>query len=212
MTKNKESLLLINASPRLKGTSVMLLHRIQRVTGGELVHLYQGEITAVLEKMKSAEKIVISGPCYVNSYPSRVVHLLEEAKQSEMGENQKLYGVINGGMPYVHTHKSGIDSLELFAEQCGFTWMGGFVLGGGAMLDGRALEKHLSSKKVVPAFDAFTQHILEGEPSPDVLYTQAQTPPGIVMTHVFARLLSFLVTRKLKKQGLHPSDKYPCVR
>lgn len=197
-----QRVLLISASPRIKGTSVMLLERIRKQVQGELVHLYLEETETILEKMKAAETIVISGPCYINGYPGALQRLLEVAQEKAPWEGQKLYGIINGGMPYVHTHRSGVDSLKLFSSQCGFSWMGGFVLGGGAMLDGGPLEKHLSAKKVVPAFEQFVKCIAEGQPSPDALYEEAQTPPGKVMTHVFAGLLSFMMSRKLKKYGV----------
>jgi len=193
--------LLMSASPRSEGTSTMLLQRIQRTIGGDIVFLYKEKTETLLDRIEKAETIVLSGPCYINSYPSPVIALLEAAAERSPWRGQNLYGIINGGMPYIHTHQSGIDSLEIFAEQCNFTWKGGFVLGGGAMLNGQPLEKHLAAKRVVPAFDAFTQHIAAKEASPKSLYVDAQPIPGKLTTRFFAKMLSFMVTRNLKKHG-----------
>ena len=202
---DKADMLLLCASPRRKGTSAMLLERIRVVTGGEVIFLpREGSLNEVTLAMQQAATIVISGPCYINTYPARLIELLETASLTGGFSGQKLYGIINGGMPYVHTHRHGLTCLQLFAGQNHLSWQGGFVLGGGAMLDGKPLEKHINHKKVVPAFDLFIWYIAEGGPSPDCLYEQAQTPPGGIMTRIFAKLLTFMVVRHIKKFGHDP--------
>lgn len=199
-----KAVLLLNASPRPKSTSRMLLERIQRLAGGELAQISREDPAALAQKMREADTIVLAGPCYINSWPSGVMRLMEEARKLAPFQGQKLYGIINGGMPYMHTHRHGLASLRFFAEQNDLTWQGGFVLGGGAMLDGQPLEKHMSHRKVVPAFDQFIQHIAEGAPSPDSLYEQAQPAPGKLVTRIFAHLLTFMVVKKLRKHGYDP--------
>lgn len=203
---NKPEIMLLCASSRRKGTSAMLLERIRLVTGGEAVIFLpqKGGLNEVILAMQQAAAIVISGPCYINTYPARLIELLEAASLSGGFSGQKLYGIINGGMPYVHTHRHGLACLRLFAEQNHLSWQGGFVLGGGAMLDGKPLEKHMNRKKIVPAFDLFIRHIAEGSPSPESLYEQAQIPPGHIMTRVFAKLLTFMVVRRIKQHGHDP--------
>ncbi|NLJ71214.1 MAG: hypothetical protein GX328_07135 [Clostridiaceae bacterium] len=183
----------------------MLLERIRAVTGGEIVFLSQKDsLDELVLAMQQAAIIIISGPCYVNTFPAGLIELLETASQTGGFSGQKLYGIINGGMPYIHTHRHGLTCLQLFAEQNHLLWQGGFVLGGGAMLDGKPLEKHMNRKKVVPAFDHFIQNIVEGNKSPDSLYEQAQSPPGKLVTRIFAKLLTSLVVKRLKKHGHDP--------
>ncbi len=202
---NELEIMLLCASPRRKGTSTMLLERIRDITGGEIFFLPQrGGLDELVTAMQQAKTIVISGPCYINTYPARLVELLEMAAQVGGFSGQKLYGIINGGMPYVHTHRHGLILLQLFAEQNHLTWQGGFVLGGGAMLDGNSLENHMGRKKVVPAFDQFVRNIKEGTLATDSLYEQVQFAPGIFVTRIFARLMTFLVEKNLKKYGHDP--------
>lgn len=202
---NQPKVLLICASPRRKGSSTMLLKRIQEATGGDLVFLPQsGSLEDLVQAMQGAGTIVISGPCYINTYPARLLELLERAALKGGFSGQKLYGVINGGMPYVHTHRHGLSVLHLFADQNQLSWQGGFVLGGGAMLDGQPLEKHVNHKKLLPAFESFTQSIVEGKFSPDSLYEEIQAPPGKLLTYIFARILTFLVIKQAKDHGYDP--------
>jgi hypothetical protein len=183
----------------------MLLERIRAVTGGEVVFLPRsGGLEEQIAAMQQAETIVISGPCYVNTYPAALMALLEAASLAGGFSGRKLYGIINGGMPYVHTHRHGLTCLHLFAEQNHLLWQGGFVLGGGAMLDGKPLEKHMRRRRVVPAFDRFIRHIAEGTLSPDRLYEQAQVQPGKIITRIFARLLTRGVVKRLKRYGHDP--------
>ncbi|MEL7609720.1 MAG: hypothetical protein AAGU74_09460 [Bacillota bacterium] len=51
---------------------------------------------------------------------------------------------IQGGMPYVHTHESGLLMLKAFANKCDVRYKGGFVMGDGAMLNGQPIgpKKH----------------------------------------------------------------------
>lgn len=202
---NRSKLLLLCASPKRQGTSAMLLHRIQTKIGGDLVFLPQkGSLEDLVRVMQEAETIVVSGPCYVNTYPARFIQLLETASLMSDFSGQKLYGIINGGMPYIHTHRHGLTLLQLFADQNQLSWQGGFVLGVGAMLDGQPLEKHIRHKTLVPAFETFVDHIRQGISSPDSLYEEAQVPPGKILTFLFSKLLTSMVIKQVKKYGHDP--------
>lgn len=203
-----EKILLLSASPRKQGTSAMLLKRIQAVTGGEMAYLpWKGSLDPLLQAMHESETIVISGPCWINTYPTRLFELLE-ASSSGGYDGQKLYGIINGGMPYIHTHAHGLKLLSLFAKTCALDYRGGFVLGGGAMLDGKPLERHLNRKTVAPAFDRFIRHVKEGSVAPDSLYEDSQHPPGRLMTQVFAKILTMMMNRRIRKYGHNPQAPY----
>ncbi len=197
--------LLICASPRSNGTSAMLLERVSDITGGELHFIpRKGSLDKLVAKMQAAAAIVISGPCYVNTCPARLIELLETASMSGGFSTQKLYGIINGGMPYIHTHQHGMMLLQNFAKQNNLLWQGGFILGVGAMLDGQDLEKHIRQKTVVPAFNQFIEHIVAGTASPDSLYEEAQKPPGPLMTRIAAKFLTSMVIKNIKKHGHDP--------
>ncbi|NLZ37514.1 MAG: NAD(P)H-dependent oxidoreductase [Clostridiales bacterium] len=202
---NKSEILLICTSPRRKGTSAMLLERVRAAIGGKMIFLPQsGSLNELVSEMQQAETIIISGPCYINTYPAKLIELLETASFTGGFSGQKIYGIINGGMPYIHTHKHGLTCLELFADKNNLSWQGGFILGVGAMLDGKPLEKHMSRRKVVPAFDQFVRYITSGKQSPDSLYIDVQSPPGKLMTYLFSKLLSSMVVKRIKKYGYDP--------
>ena len=183
-------IIFINASPRKNGTSMMLCERLQKHLGGEIIELFdkQTELIQIIERIGEADTVIISGPCYVDSYPAKVTLLLEElSRQPDKCHGQKLYGIINGGMPYVHTHESGLHQLEIFADLCNMHYAGGFVIGLGPMLNGQELEKHMCAKKLVPAFHEFGEHIRQGEDSPAALYYKTMFKVPKVMAMLMAK-------------------------
>ena len=75
------------------------------------------DMETFLRKIDICSTIVFIGPCYINTYPADVFVLLNELpKHSKVLHGQNIYGVIQGGMPYVHTHEEGLHALALFAE------------------------------------------------------------------------------------------------
>jgi multimeric flavodoxin WrbA len=199
-----KNIIAINVSPREKGTSAMLLNMMKEelTRQGDSVnfidlysHLKKKE--AIFEGIKTADTIVICGPCYTNTYPADTIWLLEEmSAQPDILQGQNLYGIIQGGMPYAHTHISGLNMLKVFTEKVGMQYKGGFIMGMGAMLDGQPIEKHLNSKKIKRQFLLFCRHIHNSDKSPDSVYeTSLLKIPSFVM-----RIIMFYINRSTAKE------------
>lgn len=197
-------ILIINASPRREGTSFMLCKRCQDYMGGDICHLYSyiNNIGGLLSKIDEAETIIFSGSCYINSYPAQVVYILEEiSKHSDICHGQKVYGIINGGMPYVHTHEAGLRMLKLFCKDCNMHYQGGFVIGMGPILNGKPLENHIYAKKIVPAFQQFLEHMKKREESPDKLYYDVEMKIPFLIMKFLSYGMNSRINKNLKKHG-----------
>jgi multimeric flavodoxin WrbA len=167
----------------------------------ERVNLYPAlkDPEALYAMVGRADTVVLSGPCYVNTYPADVTAFLEGlAAHPEALKGQRLYGIIQGGMPYAHTHESGLNMLRLFARQCGLNDLGGFVVGMGAMLDGGPIDKLFNAKKVRRLLGTFFDHILKGEPSPRQLYLDAQLKPPAFLWRLLALAANKGIDKRLK--------------
>lgn len=202
--------ILINLSPRDKGTSAMLVdyfkNRIEKADHQvTTANLYQNlkDTEKLMNSIKEADTIVMIGPSYVDSYPAYTIYLLEQMAQTEgVLHGQKLYGFIQGGMPYVHTHESGLKLLDNFADENDVHWMGGYVMGGGAVLDGRPLDQAIGAKKIVPAVNMFIQHIAKGEESPEALYMDASMKVPYLLAVFLSRYLTYSNKKQFKKKGI----------
>jgi len=211
--------LLLNLSPRKTGTSAMLALRCRErlVNKGHsvsLIHLYTSlnNFEEIVQAVQKADTLVFCGPCYINTYPADTYALLQELyARKEVLRGQQVYGIIQGGMPYTHTHESGLHSLELFADKCGLVYMGGFVMGLGAMLNGQPLEKLLNAKKVIQQLNLFFDHMEKGEASPRQVYQVAQLRfPGFVW-RLMARWMNKTIDKDLRAHGIDVHQPSPYV-
>lgn len=211
------NILILNLSPRQKGTSAMLAQRAlealqqkgHRVT---LLHLYPhlNQLDALLQAVGGRDTVLFSGPCYINTYPADTTALLLAlADRPDLLHGQQVYGIIQGGMPYIHTHACGLELLRLFCARCGLRYQGGFVLGMGAMLDGQPLEKLPNGRAAARQFSAFVACIHRGEEAPMALSEQArfQAPRFVI------RLLALVANRRidsgLRKRGIDANRPSP---
>lgn len=170
------------------------------------------KMDVILEPMKESDSIIMIGPCYVDSFPADTINLLLTMANSKgVLHGQSLYGFIQGGMPYVHTHEHGIKLLENFAAENSLEYKGGFVMGGGAILDGQPLENIIGAKKMVPAVNKFIEHIIKNESSPEELYEKATMKLPVLVT----KALAFAMNRKIKKtfaaKGIDYTAKSPYI-
>ena len=193
----------INTSPRKQGTSAVLLDMLKDELGKlggrvHIIHLYSHlkDMQPVFDAVSAADTIVISGPCYTNTYPADTTKLLQElAARPGVLRGQNMYGIIQGGMPYAHTHISGLNMLRIFAKKNSLPYNGGFIMGMGAMLDGQPVSKLLNGKKVERQLALFFKHIHNGVESPDAVYEASL----LKVPSLAARILVALMNRNIKK-------------
>ena len=209
--------LLINASPRAKGTSAMLAgmleahlksqgHAVSRLA----LYPHLNRMEALSDAFRDADVLVVLGPCYVNTFPADTYALLEAlAAHAEAHRGQKVYGVIQGGMPYAHTHRCGLEALRLFAKSCGLAYGGGFVMGLGAMLNGQGLDRLPNGKKVKKQLDVFFDHVARGEDSPDLVYEKALLRLPSLAWRFMARWANASIDKNQKAHGIDPGQPSP---
>jgi hypothetical protein len=201
---------IINLSPRTNGTSKMLANMCKDFlsTKGQtvnIVNLYShlNHIDTVLNLIREADTIIMSGPCYVDHFPADTIYLLEQiSTHSEILHNQSVYGMIQGGMPYIHTHESGVKTLELFCEDNNIIYKGSFVIGLGAMLNGQPLDELPNGKKVKRNYLVFLEHVAKGEFSPDSLYKEAQFILPHFVWKLMTKRMNYMINKNLSKKGI----------
>lgn len=212
--------LLINASPRKQGTSVVLLNQCKVFLENSghvatLLHLYPAlqKPQELVKAVGQVDTIVICGPCYVNTYPAETIALLDLLSANpEVLHGQSMYGMIQGGMPYVHTHESGIKMLELFCKKRGLVYKGGFVMGFGAFLDGKPVAKLPHAKKVQKHLNLFFSHIEKDEISKADVYEDAQLRLPGFLAGIMASLMNRQIRKNLKKHGKDINEQSPYLR
>ncbi len=212
-----KKMLLINTSPRTKGTSFTMLHMCKTYAEDNgyktvLLHLYQNlaHLDNLIIAAAEADTIIISGPCYVNTYPADTIVLLEELLiHKELLKGKSMYGIIQGGMPYGHTHESGLNMLDIFCRKCGMLFQGGFVMGMGAYLDGKPLTKLPNGKKVIKQLNIFFEHIEKEEVASPEVYRKAQFKLPVIFFKVMVKKMNQSIDRDLQSHGIDVNQRNP---
>lgn len=210
-------ILLVNLSPRKEGTSVTLLNMCKKYLDDkvyqiEMVHLYPNlkKLSNLHNSFKEADTIIFSGPCYINTYPADTIYLLEYLRiHEELLHGQKLYGIIQGGMPYAHTHECGLDLLEMFSMKCNVSYMGGFIMGLGAILNGREINLLPNGKKVERQLNVFFEHINKSEQVPKCVYEKAIMKIPSFIYKIMAKGMNKKIDKDLSSRGIDVKQKSP---
>lgn len=203
-------ILLINLSPRKNGTSVVLLNMCKKYLENRnnqvtMVHLYSNlnKLNNLNNSIKDSDTIVFCGPCYINTYPADTIRLLEYLDNNiELLHGQNIYGIIQGGMPYAHTHESGLELLGIFGKKCNVMYKGGFIMGLGAMLNGDEVTKLPNGKKVEKQLNIFFEHITKEEQVPKSVYEKSMIKLPGLMYKIMAKGMNKKVDKDLKKRGI----------
>jgi multimeric flavodoxin WrbA len=202
--------IIINLSPRKSGTSKMLAmmcydNLISNGKNVKIVDLYSylDDIGTILNLIQEADTIVMSGPSYIDHFPADTIYLLEQmSSHREILHGQSVYGMIQGGMPYVHTHESGLKTLELFCKDCNITYKGSFVIGLGAMLNGQPIDKLINGKKVKKSYLIFLNNISDGKYSPESLYKNVQIKLPSIVYKVLANRMNKSINKELLEKEI----------
>ena len=81
-----------------------------------------------LEKLAGADAVVLVAPSYLDELPAVTQRLLEDVRERRAelrGRAPRFYGIAHSGFPEPIQRRAELRSMRLFAEQMGWTWMGG---------------------------------------------------------------------------------------
>jgi hypothetical protein len=98
----------------------------------------------LLARLHVADVVVLVAPSYLDELPAVTQRLLEEVwqRRAELaGHAPQFYGISHSGFPEPIQRRAELRTLQLFAAQMGWRWMGGIGFGGTSPIDGRPLEE-----------------------------------------------------------------------
>lgn len=169
-------MLLINGSPRKKGTSYSFSRTIKLLAekcGGsaEIVHAIdyfdgRADISALKGLIEQNDIIAMVSSLYADTLPYPDIWLMERLASgcSEELKGKAFFAVGQCGFPDITRIEPLLDSCRLFALETGMNWLGGLAYGGGAMLNGALLEElGKKGEKLIKAFSLAVDSVLKGE-------------------------------------------------
>jgi multimeric flavodoxin WrbA len=173
---NTKRLLLLNGSPRKKGTSYSFARTIKMLVEGsgntaEIIHVIDYiDGKEALEGLKGqilqSDTIAMIAPLYADTLPYVDIWFLEKLIGECDNElrGKCFFAIGQCGFPDITRIEPLLNSCRIFAEETKMKWLGGLAYGGGAMINGSLLESFgKQGEKITLGFKLALENILKGE-------------------------------------------------
>lgn len=201
----RSKLILINGSPRKKGTSFSFCRTLAQLAEdygyqAEIVHgidYFDGKesVEQLRDKLEAADTVCLSLPLYVDTLPYPAIWLLEQLEQNSNLQGKGFFALSQCGFPDYTLLTPSLTSCRLFAETVGMKWLGGLGYGGGAILDGAKLEDlGKKGKTLIEAFRLTIKFVMEGQEIPP----QAQEIIKVKIPSILKRPLALFMNFRIK--------------
>lgn len=163
---------LINASPKIKGSSSgILLNDLKECLGTKVdieeISLRTGKITKeIIEQLKKADTWVVAFPLYVDSLPSHLLACLKQLeKMTWKKPNLNIYGIANCGFYEGNQAEPALNVLKNWCAKAGCAYKGSLGIGGGGAI---AVSGNMSAKagpraNIYKAMKKFAERIVKKE-------------------------------------------------
>ena len=201
------SILLVVLSPRRQGTSTLLANLLKQELGEAEGVWNLPDITkewsSFLQAAETADTWIFTVPCYVNAIPGDALKVLELLQKEQLQGGKYVYAIAQGGMPYAHTHHCCLGNIKLFAQAMQQQWMGGLIIGGGAIVNGESLDRLPNAKQVKRCLQTMTACIRQHAAIPSQLIQKAEMKIPAFIARMLSLKMNYTIHKQQKKIGTH---------
>ncbi len=215
-------ILLLNASPRQKGTSRCILDYMKKQIEAKghtaivlnLIDFFEEKMPfeELIQEMKAVDSIGFSISCYVNTFPYPSIWCLEKIADLIGNElnGKSVFAIAHGGMPYKDVHEPCLMVCECFAEQFGMTWLGGIIRGLSPLINGKPLEEAGGSgKKLIKALNLMIDDVLQERNISAKAQEVIKLGMPSIMNYPMVLILNALGKKDRKARGVVDFDRKP---
>ena len=212
---NNNSIIILNGSPRKKGTSYSFARTIQKLAENdgntaEIIHIIEyfdgGKSFEDLKAILGQSKIIsLVTPLYVDTLPYPVIWFLERLLRELKPElrGKRFFAIGQCGFPDVTLCQPLLGSCRCFAEATGMNWLGGLGYGGGAIIDGALLEDLGSKgKKITAAFKLVLADVIHGRKISSKAQNLLTVKIPIILYRPLAAFLNYKARKTAQKSGI----------
>lgn len=212
---DKKTIMLINGSPRKKGTSFSFARTMKGLieesgNKAQIIHVidYFDNKSSIYEfksMLSEIDIIAIISPLYVDTLPYPVIWFLEEI-QNEC--NDELYGksffaLGQNGFPDSTLMQPLLETCRLFALDVGMQWLGGIGYGGGAIINGTHMENlGRKGRKITIAFKLLIEDVLSGKEIACKVQKKLTVKIPKILYKPLALLLNQMARKEASKHGV----------
>lgn len=211
---NKKKLLLLNGSPRKKGTSfsfALSLKLLCEQSGhiAEIVHVYdyfdeKQDLSELYKRLNQSDVIGLLAPLYVDTLPYPDIWLLEKLSVSNMLEGKGFFAIGQCGFPDITRCEPLLSACKFFAQESKMKWLGGLGYGGGAIINGTHLEDlGKKGQKMILAFKMALEDILENKQ----IAPKCQEALTLKFPKILYRPMALFLNHRSKKEAIKNGTK-----
>ncbi|MBO4458086.1 MAG: flavodoxin family protein [Butyrivibrio sp.] len=200
---------LLNCSSRgNNANSFKFLNKLSESIEGEkeIINLvsYNGREDELLEQLRSARRLVLGMPLYVDGIPSNTLRIMEKLEKCAKASDKKVYVVSNMGMYESSQLKNLMSMVRDWCGKCGYEYCGGIAIGAGEMMG--AMMKAADIKKgptrnIASGLDALAKAISSSSSIEDIYADAYKFPRAIYMF-----IANSFWPRRGKENGLKKKD------
>jgi hypothetical protein len=170
-----------------------------------------GAMDEALAGLAAADVVVLVAPSYLDELPAVTQRLLEDVwgRRAELAGHAPLFlGVAHSGFPEPVQRRAELRTMQLFAAQMGWRWMGGIGFGGTSPIDGRPLdEAGMFSRQLRKVLPLIATDVAAGrELSPEAVRLSEKSPFPMPRDMVIA-LINLRTRRAAKDERLDLGDR-----
>lgn len=164
-----------------------------------------GRREELIERIINTDLIIFSFPIYANSVPGLVLDFFEFLYQNKdrlSDRPRKTMAISNSGFAEPEANHCAINCCRLFAKEIGFSWMGGFGVAPGTLIDGKKLEEAAGTyKKLINLLNIISEKIYNDQDIPESAFRMVSKPliPPIIY-RVVGKMIQNGVSKKIGKK------------
>jgi hypothetical protein len=175
----------------------------------------EDKAAAMFRAVESADVLVFAFPLYVDHLPAPVIWACEEIarrRREARGATRPLLAtIVQSGFPETYQNRMASDIMRRFADQAGFEWGGGLIMGGGGTVSGRSLPQKPKGmlRNLVLGLERAAADLAGGRPiSPETTALVGRKLMAYRLYRLAANLGMRLELRKSKKKTGKKIDAY----
>jgi hypothetical protein len=216
---SNKKLLILNGSPRKKGTSYSFALTIKKIAEqegntAEIVHIIEyveegKSMESLREKLAESDIIALSSPLYVDCLPHPVIWFFEELHKDFKKElnGKSFFAIAQCAFPYPKLLGTLLGSCRCFAEAVGMKWTGGLGYGGGVLINGKLMENMgKKGEKITDIFRLALKDVYEGKVVHSELQQRFSGEFPRILARPMAMFLNHSIKSSAKKKGLSAED------
>lgn len=208
-----QNILILIGSPKAQNSTSNLISKNleKKFTAAHLIydklylHKCQQHEELLIDKLSTADTLILITPVYENNVPSTVLHffeLLSEYKTSFGKQNKQFFTIALAGYADSSAIQGTLNTCKLFANAMHFSWLGGIATYPATLIENEDLGKMYMG--LITSLELLTKSLSQNTPLPKQLFdinTKSVLPAWLY--RIAGSVIQKKVTKTIGKEAFY---------